>query len=291
MLFKKISIIGIGLMGSSVARVIKKNNLCEELLCFDTSLEYMEKAKELGVVDGYNTLKAVTMDADLVILATPVSTYKNIVKEISPFLKEGSVITDVGSVKQAVIKDIMSVIPEGVEFVPGHPIAGSEKSGPEAGFIEMFQNRWFIFTPINKDETNLNKISKIWEAADMKISKMDAAHHDKVMAAVSHLPHLISYALVGAVDDLEGFEEKEIFKYSAGGFRDMTRLAGSDPTMWRDISLNNQEMILELLQRFTETLTALQKNIRYGEGDELFNLFEKTKEIRKGVIEAKQHRL
>ncbi len=291
-MFNKISIIGIGLIGSSIARVIKKNKQCVELSCFDTNDFYMKKAKELGVVDSYSENVAdVVNDADLVMLATPVSTYKNIVKEITPFLKKGAVITDVGSVKQAVIEDILSVLPKGIEFVPGHPIAGSEKSGPEAGFIEMFNNRWFIFTPINKDETNLNKIAKIWKAAGMKISKMTPEHHDKVMAAVSHLPHFISYSLVGTVDDLEGFEEKEIIKYSAGGFRDMTRLAGSDPIMWRDIAMNNKDMILELLQRFTEDLIALQKNIRWGNALELEELFNRTKKVRDEVIEAKQNRV
>lgn len=288
--FNQITIIGIGLIGSSIARVIKEKKLCKKLICFDNNHSYMEKAKELNIVDNYcANINDAICDADLIIYATPVSTYKNITIQIANKLKHGTIITDVGSVKKYVIDQINPYLPNGVEFIPGHPVAGTEKSGPEAGFKQLFEGRWFIFTPLEKtNQENLNKISKIWEEAGMKIAKMSPEHHDKVMAAVSHLPHLIAFSIVGTIDDLEDFEQQEIIKYSAGGFRDFTRIAGSDPTMWRDIFLTNKKMILELLQRFTEDLIALQRNIRWDQGEELFNLFSRTQKIRKEVIDANQ---
>ena len=293
MLFEKVVIVGIGLIGSSLARVIKHNCLAKEVCAFDTNKDYRLKAKEIGVVDTYaDCLEDAVCDADLVVLATPVGAYGAISKVVVPLLKKGAILTDVGSVKKFAVKEIEQYItPEsGVLYVPGHPVAGTEKSGPEAGFLELFEGRWCILTPGKYTTPEaIEKVSALWLAAKMKIDTMSPEHHDKVMAAVSHLPHLIAFSIVGTVADLEGYEKQEIIKYSASGFRDFTRIAGSDPTMWRDILLNNKETILELIQRFVEDLIALQRNIRWDEGDKLFELFSRTQKIRKEVIEAKQH--
>ena len=293
MLFQKVTVVGIGLIGSSLARVIRHNRLAEKIVAYDQNPEYRQKAKEIGVVDDYaDCLEDAVKDADLVVLATPVGAYGDISRLIVPLLKKGAIITDVGSVKKYAVAEIEQYIsPEsGVIYVPGHPVAGTEKSGPEAGFLELFEERWCILTP-GKTATPeaVEKISQMWRAAKMKIDTMSPEHHDKVMAAVSHLPHLIAFSIVGTVADLEGYEQQEIIKYSASGFRDFTRIAGSDPTMWRDILLNNKETILELIQRFFEDLIALQRNIRWNEGNELFQFFSRTQKIRKEVIEAKQH--
>lgn len=292
-MFKKITIIGIGLIGSSIARVIKNKKLAEKLVAYDTNKEFLNKAIELNIIDkADDNLVSSVKNADLIIYATPVGTYGNITKEIAPFLKKGVIITDVGSVKKCAIKDIEKYITDesGIIFVGGHPVAGIEKSGPEAGFAEMFSDRWFIITPSKRSTSDaVEKISNLWKEANMRVDIMDPKHHDKVMAAVSHLPHLIAFSIVGTVSDLEGYEQKEIIKYSASGFRDFTRIAGSDPTMWRDILLNNKDTILDLIQRFVEDLIALQRNIRWEEGDKLFDLFSRTQKIRTEVIESKQH--
>lgn len=292
MLFNKVVIIGIGLIGSSLARVIKHEKLAESIWAYDKNPEYRKKAKEIGVVDEYaDDLALAVKGADLVVLSTPVGAYGEITKEICPYLQRGAIITDVGSIKKFSVAEIEKNIPanSGIVFVAGHPVAGTEKSGPEAGFLELFEGRWCILTPsaLSTPEA-VEKIKEMWLAAKMKIDTMSPEHHDKVMAAVSHLPHLIAFSIVGTVADLEGYEQQEIIKYSASGFRDFTRIAGSDPTMWRDILLNNKDTILELIQRFVEDLIALQRNIRWGEGDKLFDLFSRTQKIRKEVIEAKQ---
>ncbi len=292
MLFHRVAIVGIGLIGSSLARVLKHNRLAETIVVYDKNPEYGKKAVEIGVADENSESAAVAAaGADLVVLSTPVGAYGEISKEIMPVLKKGTIITDVGSVKKYAIAEIEKHIPadRGIVYIPGHPVAGTEKSGPEAGFLELFEGRWCILTP-GKFATPeaLEKISEMWRAAKMKIDTMTPEHHDKVMAAVSHLPHLIAFSIVGTVADLEGYEQQEIIKYSASGFRDFTRIAGSDPTMWRDILLNNKETILELIQRFVEDLIALERNIRWDEGNKLFELFSRTQKIRKEVIEAKQ---
>lgn len=292
MIFKKVAIIGIGLIGSSLARVIKKNGLAETISVYDTNSEYRKKAVEIGVADEESsTIKGAVKDADLVVLSTPVGVYGELVKEMVPYLNKGAIITDVGSVKKFVVDEVEANIADNADivFVAGHPVAGTEKSGPEAGFAELFEGRWCILTPSKKSTPEaIKKVAEMWSAAKMRIDEMTPEHHDKVMAAVSHLPHLIAYSIVGTVDDLEGYEKQEIIKYSASGFRDFTRIAGSDPTMWRDIVLNNKATVLELIQRFVEDLIALQRNIRWDEGDKLFELFSRTRRIRKEVIEAKQ---
>lgn len=292
MLFENVTIIGIGLIGSSLARVIKAEKIAKKLKAFDINRGYLEKSKQLDIVDEIDfDLISSVKDADLVVYAVPVGAYGDITKKIAPYLKKGAVITDVGSIKKAAEKEIEENIfaDKDIAVVLGHPVAGTEKSGPENGFKELFEDRWCILTPSQKttDEA-LEKVRKMWHKAKMKVDVMTAEHHDKVMAAVSHLPHLIAYSIVGTVSDLEGYEKKEIIKYSASGFRDFTRIAGSDPTMWRDIFLSNKDTILELIQRFVEDLTALQRNIRWEEGDKLFDLFSRTQKIRKEVIEAKQ---
>jgi cyclohexadieny/prephenate dehydrogenase len=292
MLFEKAAIIGIGLIGSSLARVIKQKKLAGVVAAFDSNGKYLKKALRLGIIDeAGSSAAAAVKDADVVVYATPVGVYGKITREIAPHLKKGTILTDVGSVKKFAQKEIEDNLPKGadVKVVPGHPVAGTEKSGPEAGFAELFEGRWCILTPSGKSSDKaVEQVAEMWKQAGMRVDRMTAQHHDKVMAAVSHLPHLIAYSIVGTVSDLEGFEKQEIIKYSASGFRDFTRIAGSDPTMWRDILLNNKETILELIQRFVEDLTALQRNIRWDEGDKLFELFSRTQKIRKSVIEAKQ---
>ena len=292
MLFNKALILGIGLIGSSLARNLKEKELVKKLVVYDKNQENLAKAENLGLADIYtDSIKEGASDADLIIFATPVCAFGDLAKEVAQYVKKGAVISDVGSVKQYSLQEIEKYLNKdiGVIVVGGHPVAGTEKSGPENGFTSLFKGRWCILTPDdNSTPEAIEKLTKMWESCDMKVDTMEAPHHDKVMAAVSHLPQLIAYSIVGTVADLEGYEHKEIIKYSAGGFRDFTRIAGSDPTMWRDIFLTNKQTVLELIQRFIEDLVALERNIRWDEGDKLFDLFKRTQKIRKDVIEAKQ---
>ncbi len=292
MLFAKAAILGIGLIGSSLARNLKQNGDVGELSVYDSDEGHLAEARRLGLADVYeNTPEAAVKDADIIIFATPVCAFGALARQIAPYVKRGVIITDVGSVKQYSLREMEKYLDKshGQVVVGGHPVAGTEKSGPENGFASLFKGRWCILTPDeNSTPEAVSLITKMWERCGMKVDTMDAAHHDKVMAAVSHLPQLIAYSIVGTVADLEGYEHKEIIKYSAGGFRDFTRIAGSDPTMWRDIFLTNKQTVLELIQRFVEDLIALERNIRWDEGDKLFNLFKRTQKIRKDVIEARQ---
>lgn len=292
MLFKKAAILGIGLIGSSLARCLKQNADVETLVVYDQNPDNLQKARELKLADVYaNCLQAAVVNADVVVFATPVCAFGKLAQNIAPYLKKGAVITDVGSVKQYSLAEICKHISKesGISVIGAHPVAGTEKSGPENGFASLFKGRWCILTPVEKTPSEVvAQITKMWEHCGMKVDTMTPAHHDKVMAAVSHLPQLIAYSIVGTVADLEGYEHKEIIKYSAGGFRDFTRIAGSDPTMWRDIFLTNKQTVLELIQRFIEDLVALERNIRWDEGEKLFDLFKRTQKIRKDVIEAKQ---
>lgn len=301
-LFNKLALIGLGLQGSSIAWVARRESLVNEIAgCARTSAT-RAKAIDLGFVDSIhkNPAEAVS-DADIVFLCTHVGSYSAIAKTIAPALKKGAIVTDVGSVKQAVIRDVHPHIPEGVHFVPGHPVAGTEHSGPESGFSELFAGRHCILTPKSDcDAAAVNKVRQFWERAGMEVKTMDAEHHDRVLALTSHLPHLIAYTIVATVSDLEAqlgqeaaetssiVQAKEIFRYSAGGFRDFTRIASSDPEMWRDIFLNNRKEILEMLGRFSEDLTALQRAIRWGEAETLETLFRRTREIRMGILEMGQ---
>ncbi len=292
MLFDKALILGIGLIGSSLARNLKEKKLVKTLAVYDKNQENLQKAKDLDIADIYtDNIKEGVSEADVIIFATPVCAFGKLAKDMSSYVKEGVIITDVGSVKQYSLREIEKYLNKnnGSIVVGGHPVAGTEKSGPENGFTSLFKGRWCILTPDeNSTEEAIKRISEMWESCDMKVDIMTATHHDKVMAAVSHLPQLIAYSIVGTVADLEGYEHKEIIKYSAGGFRDFTRIAGSDPTMWRDIFLTNKQTVLELIQRFIEDLVALERNIRWDEGEKMFDLFKRTQKIRKDVIEAKQ---
>lgn len=288
--FPRVALIGIGLINSSLAHVLRRDRLAGHIVACARRQATLDTAKRLGLCDEITTdPAAAAKDADLVVLGTPLSAYGEIARTIAPALKQGAIVTDVGSVKQAVIRDIGPHIPKGVFFVPGHPVAGTEHSGPEAGFAEMFQDRWCILTPLaDTDPGALAKITMLWQAAGMKVTTMDPEHHDLVLAITSHLPHLIAYTIVGTATDLEDTLKSEVIRFSASGFRDFTRIAASDPVMWRDILLNNREAVLDVLQRFTEDLTALQRAIRWSEGQKLEDLFTRTRAIRRSIIEAKQ---
>ena len=228
-------------------------------------------------------------DADLVIMAAPVGAYGGLAKAMAPVLKQGAIVSDVGSVKSAVLRDVGPHLPNGVHFIPAHPISGTEQSGPEAGFAELFDNRWCIVTPPpGADADALERLKEFWRRLGSQVDAMDPHHHDLVLAITSHVPHLIAYNIVGTADDLASVTQSEVIKYSAGGFRDFTRIAASDPTMWRDVFLNNKDAVLEVLGRFSEDLSALQRAIRWGDGDALFNLFTRTRAIRRGIIDAGQ---
>ncbi|AHG47104.1 cyclohexadienyl dehydrogenase [Rhizobium leguminosarum bv. trifolii CB782] len=288
--FDRIALIGIGLIGSSLAYDIRRLGLAREIVVATRSPDTLKRAEELGLGDRYTTSSAdAVRDADLVIVSVPVGASESVAKEIAASLKPGAVVTDVGSTKASVIAQMLPHIPAGVHFIPGHPLAGTEKSGPDAGFPGLFEGRWCIFTPVaGTDETAMKRLRGFWEALGSKVDEMDAEHHDKVLAIVSHLPHIIAYNIVGTADDLETVTESEVIKYSASGFRDFTRLAASDPTMWRDVCLHNRDAILEMLARFSEDLAYLQRAIRWGEGDKIFELFTRTRAIRRSIVQAGQ---
>ena len=290
LLFGRIALIGIGLIGSSLARVIRRDGLAGHIAVAARTQRTLDTAVDLGLADSV-TLDArqAALDADLVVLCSPLGAYAGIAADIGPALKPGAIVSDVGSVKQAVIDDVSPHLPDGVHLVPAHPVAGTEHSGPEAGFAELFDGRWCILTPsAGTDAQAVERVKTLWQRAGMLIEIMDAAHHDQVLAITSHLPHLIAYTIVGTATDLEDHLKSEVIKYSAGGFRDFTRIAASDPVMWRDVFLNNREAVLEMLGRFSEDLTAVQRAIRRGEGDTLHEIFTRARELRRGVIAAKQ---
>jgi len=290
MLFERVALIGIGLIGSSLARVLRRDSPKTHIVACARRVETLDAVRRLKIADETtDDPVAAVRGADLVVLATPLSAYAGLATRIAPALKPGAIVTDVGSVKEAVIRDVAPALPKGVHFVPGHPVAGTEHSGPEAGFAEMFHDRWCILTPLpGGDPLALAKVKALWELAQMKVVEMPAEHHDRVLAVTSHLPHLIAYTIVGTASALGDDLKSEVIAYSAGGFRDFTRIAASDPVMWRDIFMNNREAVLDILQRFSEDLTALQRAIRRGEGDTLEKRFTETRAIRRSIIEAKQ---
>ncbi|MBB3948169.1 cyclohexadieny/prephenate dehydrogenase [Rhizobium skierniewicense] len=289
-LFERIALIGIGLIGSSIARDVKELGLAHEVVISTRSAETLKRAEELELGTAYTTSAAdAVKNADLVIISVPVGASGSVAEHIAPSLKPGAIVTDVGSTKASVIAQMAPHIPQNVHFIPGHPLAGTEKSGPDAGFTGLFRDRWCIFTPLpGTNAEALAQLRSFWERLGSRIDEMDAEHHDKVLAIVSHLPHIIAYNIVGTADDLGTVTESEVIKYSASGFRDFTRLAASDPTMWRDVCLHNKDAILEMLARFSEDLAYLQRAIRWGEGDKLFELFSRTRDIRRSIVQAGQ---
>jgi cyclohexadieny/prephenate dehydrogenase len=290
MMFGKVTLIGLGLIGSSIGHAIKRAKLAGEIVGFDSSEEVRRKASTIGFIDTIGRSAAGSVkNADLVILCTPVGAYKSLAKAIAPNLKPGMILSDVGSVKNAVFKDVAPFVPKGVHFIPAHPVAGTEFSGPEAGFASLFDGRWTILTPPKgSDKRKVQSLKKFWEALGAQVEVMDIEHHDLVLAMTSHVPHLIAYNIVGTAHDLEKVTEGEVIKFSASGFRDFTRIAASDPTMWRDIFLNNREAVLEVLGRFNEDLSRLQRWVRDGNGEALFDLFTQTRAIRRSIISAGQ---
>ncbi len=289
-LFDIVTVMGLGLIGSSLARGLKAYGLAREVIGYDASPEVRARASELGFCDVIaETVEDAVGPADVLILAMPVGAIGAAVESAAPYLNQGAIVTDVGGVKAAVIAQAAEKLPEGIAFVPGHPIAGTEYSGPDAGFAELFQGRWAIITPCKRttDEA-LEKITAMWERLGSEVEIMSPEHHDIVLATTSHLPHLIAYNIVGTAADMEEVTQSEVIKFSAGGFRDFTRIASSDPVMWRDIFLNNKEAVLEMLGRFSEDLAALQRMIRWEDGEALQQLFTRTRAIRRGIIAAGQ---
>ena len=288
--FKKVCIIGLGLIGGSIGLAMKRSKISNQIIGFARSNSTLKRAIELGLVDKVkDNLEDAVNDCDLIILATPLSTFKKLVEEMSPFLKKDCIITDTGSAKLSVIEDLRGILPNNVEFIPGHPIAGTEESGPDAGFAELFDNRWCILTPTEENSSNaIDLIKEFWESIGSKVEIMDPLHHDKVLAITSHIPHLIAFNIVGTANNLANVTEKEVVKYSAGGFRDFTRIAASDPKMWSDIFTYYSEAVLEMLELFSNDLAKLKAAVIKKDSDLLFSNFEKTREVRKNIIDAGQ---
>ena len=288
--FDRVALIGLGLIAGSMALAMRRAGLAGQIVGTARSAETRATAVELGLCDQVvETAAQAVAGADLVVLATPVGAMAAIAAEIAPHLAPGSIVTDVGSVKQAVIEAVAPHIPEGVLLLPGHPIAGTEQSGPRAGFAELFEGRWCILTPRpDTPEAAVARLRTLWEGMGAHVDLMDPAHHDTVLAVTSHVPHLIAYTMVGVADDLRRVTDSEVVKYSAAGFRDFTRIAASDPTMWRDVFLTNRDATLEILGRFTEELFALQRAIRIGDGAHLHAYFTRTREIRRSILQAGQ---
>ena len=289
-IYDRVALIGLGLIASSMFWAMKRGGLAGEVTGFARSAETRETARKIGLCDVvYDDINAAVEGADLVVLCVPVGVMGAVMEQIAGSLKQGATVTDVGSVKRDVITSVTPHLPEGVHFVAGHPLAGTEHSGPRSGFAELFDNRWCLLVPAEGTAPEpIAKLRAFWEGLGSNIEEMDADHHDLVVAVTSHAPHLIAYTMVGVADDLRRVTDGEVIKYSAGGFRDFTRIAASDPTMWRDVFLTNKDATLEILGRFTEELFALQRAIRQGDGDHLFDYFTRTRAIRRGIIEAGQ---
>ena len=288
-IYDRVALIGLGLIASSMAHAMHRAGVAGEIVGTARSEETRRIAEEINLCDRVVATAAEAVDgADLVVLCVPVGAMEAVAKEIAPALKAGAVVSDVGSVKRAVIEAVGPHLPEGVHFIPAHPLAGTEHSGPRAGFAELFDNRWCILVPEGADAGETVKYRGYWEALGAHVDEMEAEHHDLVLAVTSHAPHLIAYTMVGVADDLRRVTDSEVIKYSAAGFRDFTRIAASDPTMWRDVFLSNKDATLEILGRFTEELFVLQRAIRAGDGDLLHDYFTRTRAIRRGIIEAGQ---
>ena len=289
-IYERVALIGLGLIASSIFWAGKRAGTVGHVTGYARSAETRDTARKIGLCDTVcdSAIEAV-QDADLVILCVPVGVMGEVAAEIAPHLKAGATVTDVGSVKRDVIESVGPVLPANVHFVPSHPLAGTEHSGPESGFAELFENRWLLIVPVEgSDRGAVDKMRAFWESFGANVDEMDADHHDRVLAVTSHAPHLIAYTMVGVADDLQRVTDSEVIQYSAAGFRDFTRIAASDPTMWRDVFLSNKDATLEILGRFTEELFALQRAIRTGDGDHLHDYFTRTRAIRRGIIEAGQ---
>ena len=288
--FKRVAVLGLGLIGSSIIRAMQKQEHGSVITGHARCAETRDVALEIGLVSEVfeNPADAVKA-ADLVILCAPVGACGPLAKAIAKHLAPGAILTDVGSVKGAIVRDVLPHVPPDVIFIPGHPIAGTEQSGPRSGFAELFENRWCILTPLpDNPPDKVQALEDFWKSFGAKVECMNADHHDMVLAMTSHLPHLIAYNAVTTASDLEAVTKSEVIKFSAGGFRDLTRIAASDPTMWRDVFLNNRDAVLDILGRFSEELSVLQKAIRAGDGDKLFDVFSKARETRRGIIAAGQ---
>ncbi|MGL5116486.1 MAG: prephenate/arogenate dehydrogenase family protein [Beijerinckiaceae bacterium] len=288
--FGTLALVGLGLIGSSIARVARERGLAGRIVAIDASEAVATRVREIGIADAVTTDAAEGVrDADLVILCIPVGATAQVAEIVCPAMKPGAILSDVGSVKGAVVKAALPFLPASIAFVPAHPVAGTEYSGPDAGFSTLFANRWCILTPPDGvDPAAVAAVRAFWEGAGSKVEEMTPEHHDLVLAVTSHVPHLIAYNIVGTADDLQTVTQSEVIKFSAGGFRDFTRIAASDPTMWRDVFLSNREAVLEVLGRFQEDLFYLQRAIRWGEGDKLHELFSRTRDIRRGIIQIGQ---
>lgn len=289
-MIEKLALIGIGLIGSSIARGARQAGLAKTIAIATRREETLDEARELGLGDIYTTDAAEAVEgADLVILCSPVGTYEALARRIGAHLKPGAILSDVGSVKEHVVNVVGPHVPEGVHFVPGHPLAGTEHSGPAAGFAALFRNRWCVLTPPEgTDPEAVDKLAAFWRGLGSNVETMPAGHHDLVLAITSHVPHLVAYNIVGTVDDLEHATKSEVIKFSASGFRDFTRIAASDPVMWRDVFLTNRDAVLEMLGRFLEDLSVLQRAVRVGDGEALEELFTRTRAVRRSIIEAGQ---
>ena len=288
--YERVALIGLGLIASSLYWAFKRDDLVGEVTGYARSSETRDIAREIGLCDRIcDSAAEAVADADLVVLCVPVGAMDAVARKIAPALKAGATLTDVGSVKQAVIAAVQPHLPDTVHFVPSHPLAGTEHSGPRSGFAELFEERWFLIVPVEgSDVAAVDQLEILWQAIGSKTARMDADHHDRVLAVTSHAPHLIAYTMVGVADDLSRVTDSEVINYSAAGFRDFTRIAASDPTMWRDVFLNNKDATLEILGRFTEELFALQRAIRTEDGDMLHDYFTRTRAIRRGIVEAGQ---
>jgi cyclohexadieny/prephenate dehydrogenase len=289
-LFNRVTLIGFGLIGGSIARAARAQNLATEIVATARSATTRARVAELGIVDRVvDTSVEAVKDADLVILCIPVGACGPVAQEIAAYLKPGAIVSDVGSVKGAVVRDMAPHLPASAHFVPAHPVAGTEHSGPDSGFAELFINRWCILTPPEGTDSNaVEKLRAFWAALGARVEVMTPDHHDLVLAITSHLPHLIAYTIVGTADELGQVTSSEVMKFSAGGFRDFTRIAASDPTMWRDVFLANKDAVLEMLGTFNEDLSKLTRAIRRGDGEALFEHFTRTRAIRRGIVEIGQ---
>ncbi|MGR3616418.1 MAG: prephenate/arogenate dehydrogenase family protein [Paracoccaceae bacterium] len=289
-IYDRVALIGLGLIASSMFWAIKRAGLAGEVTGYARSKASRDTARRIGLCDRvFDSAAEAAKDADLVVLCVPIGAMSGVMEEIAPVLKPGATVSDVGSVKRHVIDAVEPHIPQGVHFVPAHPLAGTEHSGPESGFAELFDNRWSLIVPVEGSEPQaVAKLRALWEGMGANVEEMDADHHDLVLAVTSHAPHLIAYTMVGVADDLRRVTDSEVVKYSAAGFRDFTRIAASDPTMWRDVFLTNKDATLEILGRFTEELFALQRAIRTGDGEHLHDYFTRTRAVRRGIIEAGQ---